>query len=220
MIFKATRQHARNLATFALIYKGCMLFLRHLPLLPASSSSTSSTLGSSTTTTLIKEGPLDTFLAGLVGGYFVFGRGMQSSVNQQIVIYVFARVTLALAKLLVRRANVLGTGPQGLALRAHVERNAWPTFAALSWALVMWLYRWYPELLQPSLRSSMRYMYVFAFGFLLFAGSLLILFLGGERGGERLACGIASLAPLLYLCMTYTPDMEMNPRKRDEILPC
>jgi hypothetical protein len=32
-----------------------------------------------------KEGPYDTFLAGLVGGYTVFGRGRQGSVNQQVL---------------------------------------------------------------------------------------------------------------------------------------
>jgi hypothetical protein len=31
-----------------------------------------------------KEGPYDTFLAGLLGGYTVFGRGKQGSVNQQV----------------------------------------------------------------------------------------------------------------------------------------
>jgi hypothetical protein len=31
-----------------------------------------------------KEGPYDTFLAGLLGGYTVFGRGRQGSVNQQV----------------------------------------------------------------------------------------------------------------------------------------
>lgn len=45
-----------------------------------------------------KERSLDTFLAGLIGGYTVFGRGIQSRVKQQITIYVFARVVLALAK--------------------------------------------------------------------------------------------------------------------------
>jgi hypothetical protein len=34
-----------------------------------------------------KEGRYDTFLAGLVGGYSVFGRGRQGSVNQQVSHY-------------------------------------------------------------------------------------------------------------------------------------
>ena len=137
VVLKATRQHARNLATYAMIYKTSMLLLR-----AASPSG--------------KEASSHTFLAGLVGGYVVFGRSMHSSVNQQIVIYVFARVVLALAKLAVRE----GSGISQEA-RTRITTNAWPVFASLSWAFVMWIFRWHPETIQPSLRSSMRYMYVF-----------------------------------------------------------
>ena len=34
-----------------------------------------------------KEGPFDTFFAGLLGGYTVFGRGKQGSVNQQVTVF-------------------------------------------------------------------------------------------------------------------------------------
>ena len=104
-----------------------------------------------------KEHPFHSFLAGLTGGYLVFGRGIQSSVNQQIVIYVFARVVLALAKLSVQKRSEGGVG-MGRNLREKVERNAWPVFASLSWAMIMWIFRWYPETIQPSLKSSMKYM--------------------------------------------------------------
>ena len=109
-----------------------------------------------------KEEAPHTFLAGLLGGYMVFGRGKsgQSSVNQQIVIYVFARVVLGLAKLSVqrKRAGGLGLSPD---TKDRLNANAWPAFAAVSWGMVMWLFRWYPEVLQPSLKSSMKYMLVF-----------------------------------------------------------
>lgn len=139
LIFKATRQHARNLATFAAIYKTVLLLLR-------------------ITSPSRKESSSHTFFAGLVGGYLVFGRGIQSSVNQQIVIYVFARGMLALAKLAVQQQK--GSGGVGNGLREKVAANAWPVFASLSWAAIMWVFRWYPEVVQPSLRSSMKYMYV------------------------------------------------------------
>lgn len=159
LIFKATRQHARNLATFALIYKSSCLAMK--------------------STNNGKERSLDTFLAGLIGGYYVFGRS-KSSVNQQIVIYVFARVVLATAALAFQppgdnaliggryggrggigfAGNMLGLSEES---RQKVRRNAWPVFASLSWASVMWLFRYYPEMLQPSLKSSMTYMYVFLF---------------------------------------------------------
>ena len=154
LIFKATRQHARNLATFATIYKASMLALRRLS--PEQ-----------------KEGKSHTFLAGLLGGYVVFGRGRsgQSSVNRQIVMYVFARVVLALAGLAVQsqrsRQETGGRrgGNKSLAelrekVKTQLQKNSWPVFAAMSWGLVMWLFRWHPDTVQSSLRSSMKYMWV------------------------------------------------------------
>jgi len=154
LIFKATRQHATNLAKFALLFKSSMLALK-------------SVNGG-------KEESIHTFLAGLFGGYWVFGHGRSanSSVNQQIVVYVFARVVLATAKLAVQPPgdNSLVAGSYGghggkgfLGLNEQqleaVRRNSWPVFASVSWASVMWLFRWYPEMLQPSLRSSMTYIF-------------------------------------------------------------
>jgi peroxisomal membrane protein 4 len=155
LVYKATRQHASNLARFAVLFKGTCLLLKNMN-------------GG-------KEDSVHTFLAGLFGGYWVFGhgKGASSSVNQQIVIYVFARVVLALAKLAVQspESNTLvGSsygqhGGKGLLSLTREQQDAvrqysWPVFASLSWAGVMWLFRWYPETLQPSLRSSMTYMYV------------------------------------------------------------
>ena len=144
-----------NLAKFAFLYKSSMLTLSNVN-------------GG-------KEASIHSFLAGLFGGYWVFGHGRaaNSSVNQQIVIYVFARVVLALAKLAVQPPgdNSLvgssygghgGKGMLGLTEQQlnTVRKNSWPVFASMSWASVMWLFRQYPEMLQPSLRSSMTYMYV------------------------------------------------------------
>ncbi|KIW56756.1 hypothetical protein PV05_05391 [Exophiala xenobiotica] len=151
LVLKATKQHAYNLATFAVVYKSAMLVLRLLnPVRPG------------------KEGPYDTFFAGLLGGYTVFGRAKQGSVNQQIVIYVFARVILALARLSIEPPSMTSTTPtptlwtQRLSpeTKAMVQRNAWPLFASFSWAFVMYIFRWQPESIQPSLRSSMKYIYV------------------------------------------------------------
>ncbi len=108
-------------------------------------------------------GPYDTFIAGLLGGYIVFGQrsarsGKISSVNQQIVIYVFARVVLALARLAVKP----GYGVPALsdpARSAAISHYAWPVFASVSWAMVMYLFRQHPSELQPSLKGSMTYIY-------------------------------------------------------------
>jgi len=149
LVFKATRQHAKNLAMFAVMYKSSMSLLRY-------------TNGG-------KEGHYDAFFAGLVGGYTVFGRTIRSSVSQQIVIYVFARVCLAAGKLLVqpRALDTPSGGGFGLIpndhLRKKIQENGWVLFATLSWASVMYVFRWHPETLQSSLRSSMQYMWVILF---------------------------------------------------------
>jgi hypothetical protein len=152
LVYKATRQHARNLGLFALVYKSAMLFLKH-------------------TSPTGKERHYDSFIAGLLGGYTVFGRTIHNSVSQQIVIYVFARVCLALAKLAVQQRHVStgGQGGGGLELfgdgdlRRALVRNGWPAFASLSWAMVMYIFRWHPETVQSSLRNSMSYMWVLFF---------------------------------------------------------
>ncbi|GFF38855.1 peroxisomal membrane protein 4 [Aspergillus udagawae] len=141
LVLNATRQHARNLATFALIYKGSMIVLRNV-----------------NPTGVGKEGRYDSFFAGLLGGYAVFGRH-KTSITQQIVIYVFARVVLALAKLSVQPNMHPLSSLITTESRARIEANAWPVFASLSWALVMYIFRWYPETLMSSLRSSMVYIY-------------------------------------------------------------
>ncbi|KAL5121387.1 hypothetical protein ACEQ8H_000855 [Pleosporales sp. CAS-2024a] len=152
LVYKATRQHARNLGLFALVYKATMLFLKN-------------------TSPNGKERHYDSFLAGLLGGYTVFGRTIHNSVSQQIVIYVFARVCLALAKLAVQQRNASGgVGAKATGggfelfgdgeLRRVLVRNGWPAFASLSWAMVMYIFRWHPESVQSSLRSSMSYIYV------------------------------------------------------------
>ncbi|KAI9903157.1 hypothetical protein N3K66_002509 [Trichothecium roseum] len=145
LIFRATKHHASNLARFASIYKISMLVLKHYGPTPG------------------KEGPYDSFMAGLVGGYFVFGQrsprtGKISSINQQIVVYIFARCCLALARLSVKPGVGLPR-VSGEPLRSRIAHYAWPAFASLSWATVMMLFKYHPEDLQSSLRSSMTYIY-------------------------------------------------------------
>ncbi|KAE8151069.1 peroxisomal membrane protein 4 [Aspergillus avenaceus] len=141
LVLKATRQHARNLATFALIYKSSMLALRNI---------NPSEVG--------KERRFDSFFAGLLGGYAVFGR-KKTSVTQQIVIYVFARVILAAAKLSVQPDMHPLSSLITPEARTEIEKHAWPAFASLSWAFVMYIFRWHPDTLMSSLKSSMVYIY-------------------------------------------------------------
>lgn len=166
-ILTATKQHAVNLASFVTIYKTTMYLLNFLhrrgtPVLPVLPTTTSSVVKS--------EPAYHSLLAGLLGGYLVFGRSSDSAahaVNQQIVLYVFARVAMALAKLAVapRAGAATGAGAgtgglQPLQQKVDVSSIGWPVFASLSWGAVMYLFRWHPETIQPSLRSSMTYLYV------------------------------------------------------------
>jgi peroxisomal membrane protein 4 len=125
-----------------------------------------------------KEGKYDSFFAGLLGGYAVFGRHKSSITQQvcwrdyirdiketclltywQIVIYIFARVVLGFAKLSIQPGAHPFSSLIGPEARKQIEGNAWAVFASLSWAFVMYLFRWHPETLMSSLRSSMVYMY-------------------------------------------------------------
>lgn len=143
LILRATKTHAQNLAKYAMVYKLTMLVLKHMGSTPG------------------KEGKFDTFFAGLLGGYLVFGRrskrGHISSVSKQIVIFVFARVVLAAAQLSIQPHMGIIKNPE---MTKRISYDAWPVFAALSWGSVMWLFRWYPDTVQSGLRSSMDYIYV------------------------------------------------------------
>jgi len=168
LILKATRQHARNLGLFALLYKATLLLLSSSrssasrPATPTSSSSspTTSSLSTHATIPASTTASADPFLAGLLSGYLVFGRS-RSSVSQQIVTYVFARVALGLAKLAIQPRSEGGwelIRDEGI--REGVREKAWPVFASVSWGVVMWLFWWHPEVVQPSMRSSMNYIYL------------------------------------------------------------
>lgn len=197
LVFNATRQHASNLARFAFLYKASMIGLRK-------------TNGG-------KEMSAHHFLAGLFGGYWVFGQSM-NSVNQQIVIYIFARVVLALAKLAIQPpgdnslvgSSYGGRGGIGLFKLTPeqvdlVKKYAWPVFASVSWASVMAIFESHPETLQNSLRSSMTYMYVLTFLSIFFS----------ERGGIPISCPFLP-ATDSGLTATATKD---TPTAKDGILP-
>ncbi|KAL1919353.1 uncharacterized protein VTP21DRAFT_2046 [Calcarisporiella thermophila] len=125
VILRATRQHARGLAFFVTTYKTIMLILYKLA-------------GN-------KEHSINSFIAGCIGGYFVFGEN--NNINFQIVLYVFSRVMVGLGKMMVKHNNV------------EAPPKSFSIFAALVWGAVMWQFRHEREVLQPSLQASMQYLY-------------------------------------------------------------
>ncbi|KAM9800717.1 peroxisomal membrane protein 4 [Syngnathus typhle] len=86
------------------------------------------------------------FLAACVGGCLVFGDN--NNINSQINMYLLSRILLALWRLAVEK----GVIPQP-------KRDPFPLFATLVWGVVLWLFEYHPHTLQPSLQSSMNYLY-------------------------------------------------------------
>ncbi|KAL0950852.1 hypothetical protein HGRIS_007610 [Hohenbuehelia grisea] len=135
VIFRATKQHALNLAKFVSIYKTILLLQKKLN-------------GG-------KPRSADTFIAGLIGGYFVFGN--RTAVNEQIVLYVVSRVV---ASFIPRSGDPYSKGAGGSAVKP-LPPNAryFSVFAALSWGAVMWLFTNRGQTIQPGMFSSMTYLY-------------------------------------------------------------
>ncbi|PPQ63522.1 hypothetical protein CVT24_004750 [Panaeolus cyanescens] len=138
-IFRATKQHALNLAKFVSLYKTALLVQKKLN-------------GG-------KEREIDTFVAGLLGGYFVFGE--RNAVNEQIVLYVVSRVV---ASFIPRASSPYKTAADSPLAAAVVkpqppDSRYFTLFAALSWGAVMYLFRHRGETIQPGMFNSMTYLY-------------------------------------------------------------
>jgi peroxisomal membrane protein 4 len=103
-----------------------------------------------------KEDSLHAFIAGLVGGYIVFGK--ESNVNQQIVLYLFSRITLGVMKLLAQKGyfeKLFNLSYE----KAMQDPNIFAAFSSVVWGIVMWLFRHHKDTLQLGLQSSMKYLY-------------------------------------------------------------
>ncbi|MBW0471159.1 hypothetical protein O181_010874 [Austropuccinia psidii MF-1] len=166
-VFNATRQHSLNLCKFVTIYKTALLAQRKV--------------GGG------KERSSDTFLAGLIGGWIVFGE--RTAINEQIVLYCVSRVVSSFLprssassiqskpKVIVTQNSpadaayppsaLLGSkeqmpDPPGFPYPASVpiDSRAFEVFAALTWGAVMWLFRWRRHTLQGGLVNSMQYLYL------------------------------------------------------------
>ncbi|PWN94774.1 hypothetical protein FA09DRAFT_332684 [Tilletiopsis washingtonensis] len=131
-VLTATRQHATNLCKFASLYKAVTILLRR-------------TRGG-------KPKGGDAFLAGVVGGYAVFGE--RNAVNEQIVLYCVARCVSAL----LPRQQVASNWPSDRPI--PTESKTFSVFAAVVWGSVMWLFDQRRQNLQGGLVNSMDYLYV------------------------------------------------------------
>ncbi|XP_051985855.1 peroxisomal membrane protein 4 [Xyrauchen texanus] len=86
------------------------------------------------------------FLAACFGGWLVFGEN--NNINSQINMYLLSRILFALSRLAVEKGFI-----------SQPKRDPFPLFATLVWGIVLWLFEYYPHTLQPSLQSSMNYLY-------------------------------------------------------------
>ncbi|XP_029468840.1 peroxisomal membrane protein 4 [Rhinatrema bivittatum] len=86
------------------------------------------------------------FLAACVGGWLVFGEN--NHINSQINMYLLSRILFGLSRLAVEKGYI-----------PEPKHDIFPVFAALVWGIVLWLFEYHRHTLQPSLQSSMTYLY-------------------------------------------------------------
>ncbi|XP_012610604.1 peroxisomal membrane protein 4 isoform X1 [Microcebus murinus] len=86
------------------------------------------------------------FLAAALGGMLVFGAN--NNINSQISMYLLSRVLFALCRLGMEKGYI-----------PEPKRDLFPVFTAVVWGLVLWLFEYHRPTLQPSLQSSMTYLY-------------------------------------------------------------
>ncbi|KAK2147314.1 hypothetical protein LSH36_560g00004 [Paralvinella palmiformis] len=93
-----------------------------------------------------KPAEYHSFISALIGGYLIWGK--YNKVNEQINLYLLSRILYGLIKLGVERGYI--PKPKG---------DSFPIFGALVWGIVLWLFEHHQHTLQPSLQSSMTYLY-------------------------------------------------------------
>ncbi|XP_029772894.1 peroxisomal membrane protein 4 [Suricata suricatta] len=86
------------------------------------------------------------FLAAFIGGLLLFGE--HNNINSQINMYLLSRVLFALCRLGVEKGYI-----------PEPRWDPFPLFTAVVWGLVLWLFEYHRCTLQPSLQSSMTYLY-------------------------------------------------------------
>ncbi|XP_054429852.1 peroxisomal membrane protein 4 [Pteronotus mesoamericanus] len=86
------------------------------------------------------------FLAAFIGGFLVFGEN--NNINSQIHMYLLSRVLFALCRLGVEKGYI-----------PKPKRDPFALINAVVWGLILWLFEYHRPTLQPSLQSSMTYLY-------------------------------------------------------------
>jgi peroxisomal membrane protein 4 len=87
-----------------------------------------------------------TLICGSLVGYIVFQE--HNAVNEQIILYLLARVVVGLARYAQKRSWL-----------PTPQRPVFPWCAAAVWAIALWLFEFHREALQPSMTRSLVYLY-------------------------------------------------------------
>lgn len=131
-VLKQMFYHGRNLGLYVLIYKAICNICRNMG---------------------VSNG-IDSWIGGFIGGAVAFGdsRGISGSVNNQIVLYLFARGVEGLIRLLQNKFSL----PQEYDIKSP---KGFRVFAGFSLALILWLTEYHPEVLSPSFNRTMHFLY-------------------------------------------------------------
>ena len=79
-------------------------------------------------------------------------RGRYTSINSQIVMYLTPRIIIPTFRILAAKGYPIVRD-------LTFETQVYPIWASLTWAIVMWQFEFYPNMLQPSLTESMKFLY-------------------------------------------------------------
>ncbi|KAN0007325.1 hypothetical protein ACTFIU_000524 [Dictyostelium citrinum] len=131
-VIKQMFYHGKNLGMFVGIYKSICCILRNIGI----------------------KGGIDSLVAGFIGGYYAFGesKSVSGSVNNQIVLYLFARALIGIIQGMVKR-NII---PKSL---STTTPKGFRIFAAVTLALILYLTEYEPENLNASFMGTMTVLY-------------------------------------------------------------
>mmetsp|Transcript_19661 Transcript_19661/g.24845 ORF Transcript_19661/g.24845 Transcript_19661/m.24845 type:complete len:198 (-) Transcript_19661:29-622(-) len=131
-VLKQMFHHGRNLGLFVFTYKTICFVLRHYGV----------------------RGGIECWIAGFIGGYWAFGesKGISGAVNNQIVLYLFARGIEGMARSLVKR----GILPPSLDIKSP---GGFRIFAGFSLALILYMTDYESDMLRPGFMNTMNNLY-------------------------------------------------------------
>lgn len=144
-VLSSSQKHGLSLTLFAGVYKLLLIALAKLQGNPPTKS--------------------DYFLSAFVSGYLVFGNQIlyfSNGISQQITLYILSRVMIGMFRLLSEKIGLLlskKTRKSPKDITKVLNNHTWNVVAALSWGLVMVLWKFHRNVLNSLMLSSMDHIY-------------------------------------------------------------